>query len=42
MLSDWARMGCSNHVLDEGQDALRDVAMATNFGSAINWALCER
>jgi len=38
-LSAW--MGRSNHVLDGGPEVLRDVAMATNFGTktAINW-LC--
>jgi len=37
----WARMGRRNHVLDGGLAVLRDVAMATNFGTkiAINW-LC--
>ena len=38
----WARMGRMNHVLDGGgPEMLRDVAMATNFGTkiAINW-LC--
>jgi len=36
-----ARTGRRNHVLDEGPAVLRDVAMATNFGTkiAINW-LC--
>jgi len=29
----WARMGPWNHVLDGGPVVLRDVAMATNFGS---------
>jgi len=29
----WARMGPRNHVLDGGPAVLRDVAMATNFGS---------
>jgi len=35
----WARMGPRNHVLDGSLQVLRDVAMATNFGSkiAINW-----
>ena len=35
----WAMMGRRNHVLDGGPEVLRDVAMATNFGSkiAINW-----
>jgi len=38
----WARMGPRNHVLDGGPAVLRDVAMATNFGSqfAINRFLC--
>ena len=37
----WARMDRRNHVLDTGPEVLRDVAMATNFGTkiAINW-LC--
>jgi len=37
----WARMGRRNHVLDGRPVVLRDVAMATNFGTkiAINW-LC--
>jgi len=37
----WARMGRRNHVLDGGLEMLRDVAMATKFGTkiAINW-LC--
>jgi len=37
----WARMGRRNHVLDGGPWMLRDIAMATNFGTkiAINW-LC--
>ena len=36
-----ARMGRRNHVLDVGSEVLRDVAMATNFGTkiAVNW-LC--
>ena len=36
-----ARMSRRNHVLDGGSEVLRDVAMATNFGTniAINW-LC--
>jgi len=29
----WARMGRRNHVLDGGPAVLRDVAMATNFGT---------
>ena len=29
----WARMGARNHVLDEGPAVLRDVAIATNFGT---------
>ena len=29
----WARMGRRNHVLDGGPTVLRDVAMATNFGT---------
>jgi len=40
----WAGMDRRNHVLDggvldEGPEVLRDVAMATNFGTkiAINW-----
>ena len=28
-----ARMDSGNHVLDGGPEALRDVAMATNFGT---------
>jgi len=37
----WARMEDRNHVLHGGPSVLRDVAMATNFGTkiAINW-LC--
>ena len=37
----WPRMGPRNHALDGGPAVLRDVAMATNFGTniAINW-LC--
>jgi len=37
----WVRMGSRNHVLDGSPETLRDVAMATNFGTkiAINW-LC--
>ena len=37
----WAWMGHRNHVLDGCPAVLRDVAMATNFGTkiAINW-LC--
>ena len=37
----WARMGRRNHTLDGGPAVLRDVAMATNFGTkiAISW-LC--
>jgi len=37
----WARMGRRNHVLAGGAMVLRDIAMATNFGTeiAINW-LC--
>jgi len=31
----WARAGPRNHVLDGGPDVLRDVAMATNFGTKI-------
>jgi len=27
----WARMGRRNHVLDQGPEVLRDVAMATTF-----------
>ena len=27
----WARMGPRNPVLDQGPEALRDIAMATNF-----------
>jgi len=36
-----ARTGPRNHVLDGGPALLRDIAMATNFGTniAINW-LC--
>ena len=35
----WAWMGRRNHVLDDGPAVLRDVAIATNFGTkiAINW-----
>jgi len=29
----WARMGPRNHALDRGPQVLRDVAMATNFGT---------
>jgi len=29
----WAQMGRKNHVLDGGPVVLRDVAMATNFGT---------
>jgi len=29
----WARMGLRNHVLDGGPAVLRDIAMATNFGT---------
>ena len=34
-----ARMGRRNRVLDAGPEAVRDVTMATNFGTkvAINW-----
>ena len=37
----WARMGRRNHLLDGGPAVLRNVAMATNFGTkiAIDW-LC--
>jgi len=37
----WTRVGRRNHVLDRGPAVLRDVAMATNFGTkiAIKW-LC--
>jgi len=31
----WAWMGPGNHVLDAGPDVMRDVAMATNFGTKI-------
>jgi len=31
----WARMGRRNHLLDGGPEVLRDVAMATNFGTRI-------
>jgi len=31
----WARAGPRNHVLDGGPEVLRDVAMATNFGTKI-------
>jgi len=31
----WARMGPRNHVVDETPEVLRDVAMATNFGTKI-------
>ena len=30
-----AQMGCRNHVLDGGPKVLRDVAMATHFGTKI-------
>ena len=35
----WARLGRRNRVLDGVPEVLRDIAMATNFGSkiAINW-----
>jgi len=29
----WARMACRNHVSDKSPEALRDVAMVTNFGT---------
>jgi len=29
----WAQMGCRNHVLHGSPEVLRDVAMATNFGT---------
>jgi len=29
----WARMDRRNHVLDGGPEVLRDVAIATNFGT---------
>jgi len=29
----WARMGPRNHVLDGSPEVLRDVAIATNFGT---------
>ena len=29
----WARMGPRNYVLDESPEMLRDVAIATNFGT---------
>jgi len=37
----WTQMGRRNHLLDGGPGVLRDVVMATNFGTriAINW-LC--
>jgi len=31
----WARMGPRNHVADEGPQVLKDIAMATNFGTKI-------
>ena len=31
----WAQMDCKNHVLDWGPAVLRNVAMATNFGTKI-------
>jgi len=31
----WAQMGPRNHVLDGGPEALRDIAIATNFGTKI-------
>ena len=31
----WARMGPMNHVLDGNPEVMRDVAMATNFGTRI-------
>jgi len=31
----WAGMGCRNHALDGGSEVLRDVAIATNFGTKI-------
>jgi len=31
----WVRMGRRNHVLDGGPAVLRDIAMATNFGTKI-------
>ena len=31
----WARMGPRNHVLDGSPQVLRDVVMATNFGTKI-------
>jgi len=31
----WARMGPRNHVLDGSLQVLKDVAMATNFGTKI-------
>ena len=31
----WARMGPRNHVVDGGPEVLRDLAMATNFGTKI-------
>jgi len=31
----WAWMGPRNHVLDGSPEVLRDVAMATNFGTKI-------
>jgi len=39
-----AGMGLKNHVLYGGPAVLRDVAMATNFGTKIatNWNLRER
>jgi len=29
----WAQMGRRKHVIDAGAEVLRDVAMATNFGT---------
>ena len=42
----WALIGRRNHVFDGGPEVLRDVAMATNFGTqfaitgfGISWAI---
>jgi len=35
----WVRMGPRNHVLDEGPQVLRDVAMATNFWLSMGYTL---
>ena len=38
----WARLGPRNHVLGESPQLLRDVAMATNFGTKIAITRFER